>query len=177
MATDNIREKLSEITSNESSKWMEDAKWRRDNKVWLKKSQSIALRVLRALREKNMQQKDLAKALGVSNQQISKIVKGKENLTLDTISKLEQALGVMLFEVPKDKKTSEVLVSKSQFDFEYKSNKVHVAYKSKTGDARKLTGTLQKGKIVAVLRESKTALRANSMVYTPRTNNKYKEAA
>lgn len=177
MATDNIREKLSKITSTESSQWMADAKWRRDNKTWLKKSQSIALRVLRTLREKNMQQKDLAVALGVSNQQISKIVKGKENLTLDTISKLEQALGVMLLEVPKEKKSSEAFVPKSQFDFEYKSDKVHVPYKSKTGDARKSTGILQKGKIVAVLKERKIALRANSVVYTSRTNNKYKEAA
>ena len=34
--------------------------------------------------------------IGVSPQYVNKIVKGKENLTLDTISKLEQALGIKL---------------------------------------------------------------------------------
>jgi transcriptional regulator with XRE-family HTH domain len=49
-----------------------------------------------ALREKGMTQKDLAEKLNVSPQQVSKIVKGKENLTLETISKLEYVLGVEL---------------------------------------------------------------------------------
>lgn len=177
MATDNIREKLSTITSSESSKWMEDAKWRKVNKAWLKKSQSIALRVLRTLREKGMQQKDLAIALGVSNQQISKIVKGKENLTLDTISKLEQALGVTLVEIPREKKLPEVFVSKYEFDFEYKSNKVQVLYKPKSFDVGKFAGTLQKERAVTVVKENKIALRANAMVYSPQTNYKYKKAA
>ena len=35
--------------------------------------------------------------ISVSPQYVNKIVKGKENLTLDTISKLEQALEINLF--------------------------------------------------------------------------------
>lgn len=37
--------------------------------------------------------------MGVSPQQISKIVKGNENLTLETIVKLEKCLGAKLIEV------------------------------------------------------------------------------
>ncbi|SMO32497.1 helix-turn-helix transcriptional regulator [Gracilimonas mengyeensis] len=96
-----IRKKIEEIAIDDTSGWKEDAKYRRANRKWLRKSQDIALRILDVLEEKGMQQKDLAEALDVSPQQISKIVKGKQNLTLETISKLEQVLGVELVGVPK----------------------------------------------------------------------------
>ncbi len=86
---------------NSKGDWLKDAKYRRANRKWLRKSQSIALLILDMLDEKGMQQKQLAEVMGVSPQQISKIVKGKQNLTLETISKLEQILGVALIEVPK----------------------------------------------------------------------------
>ncbi len=98
---EDIRKKIDAIAVDDSSGWLEDAKYRRANRKWLRKSQSIALRILDVLDEKGMQQKQLAEAMGVSPQQISKIVKGKQNLTLETISKLEQILGVALIEVPK----------------------------------------------------------------------------
>ena len=43
-----------------------------------------------------MTQKDLAEKLNVSPQQVSRMGKGKENLTLETISKLEYVLGIAL---------------------------------------------------------------------------------
>lgn len=100
MAIKNVHKKIEEIAVDDKSGWLEKARYRRENRRWLRKSQRIAVRVLRILNEKGMQQKELAKAMDVSPQQISKIVKGKENLTLQTISKLEQELGVSLFEVP-----------------------------------------------------------------------------
>jgi transcriptional regulator with XRE-family HTH domain len=50
------------------------------------------------LKQKGWSQKQLAENMKVSAQQINKIVKGKENLTLETISKLENALGIVLIE-------------------------------------------------------------------------------
>jgi transcriptional regulator with XRE-family HTH domain len=44
-----------------------------------------------------MTQKDLAERMNVSPQYISKIVKGAENLSLETITALEEALSVDLF--------------------------------------------------------------------------------
>lgn len=100
MASDSIYEKMAAIASAEPSGWLEDARWRLENKAWLRRSQSIALKVLRTLRAKQMTQKALAEIIGVSSQQVNKIVKGRENLTLETIAKLEKALGIVLMEIP-----------------------------------------------------------------------------
>ncbi|HET6528042.1 MAG TPA: helix-turn-helix transcriptional regulator [Balneolaceae bacterium] len=96
-----IRKKIEDIAIDDSSQWLEKAKYRRKNRGWLRKSQEVAIRVLGTLKEKGMQQKELAETMDVSPQQVSKIVQGKENLTLQTIAKLEAVLGISLFEVPK----------------------------------------------------------------------------
>lgn len=94
-------DKLNKIASGKSG-WLEKAKKRQENKEWLKHSQKIAVKILRTLRENKTNKKgiskqtELASAVGVSPQQINKIVKGKENLTLETISKLEKALSISL---------------------------------------------------------------------------------
>jgi ribosome-binding protein aMBF1 (putative translation factor) len=90
----NLKEKLSKLASDQSSEWKAKALYRRQNREWLKKSALIAVSVLDALKAQNLSQKDLATRMNVSPQQISKIVKGQENLTLETISNLETALGI-----------------------------------------------------------------------------------
>src|SRR5690606_31842826 len=76
---------------------------------WKRRSQAVALTVLRTLRAKKMSQKELAEQLGVSPQQVNKWVKGNENFTFDTIAKLEEALGIELMEIkPYSKKTSQL---------------------------------------------------------------------
>ncbi len=94
-----IRKKIEEIAVDDTGSWREKARYRRENRGWLRKSQRIAVRILSVLNEKGMQQKELAEMMDVSPQQVSKIVKGKENLSLKTISKIEAVLGVRLFEV------------------------------------------------------------------------------
>jgi transcriptional regulator with XRE-family HTH domain len=81
--------------------WAEKAKFRLQNRKWLGYSGKIALRVLSAVEDMpEMNQKKLAALAGVSPQQISKIVQGKENLTLKTIAKLSDILGVDLITFP-----------------------------------------------------------------------------
>jgi|ERR1700678_1386675 ribosome-binding protein aMBF1 (putative translation factor) len=92
----NLKEKLSTLVSDQPSDWKAKAKYRRDNREWLKKSAAIAVRVLDALKAQNLSQKDLAERMNISPQQISKIIKGQENLTLETISNLEIALGIQI---------------------------------------------------------------------------------
>ncbi len=98
----NELEKLGKIIAGKESKWLEEAKWREANKDWLSFSFEIAVRVLDALKSKGMTQKELADKMGVSPQFINKIVKGQENLSLETITKIGSALGIKLIEVPKD---------------------------------------------------------------------------
>jgi len=94
-----FQEKLNIITSKEPSKWMEDAQWRKDNSGWIDKSSKIAIKVLRELRTKRINQEDFAIQLGLSHQYVNKIVKGQENLTLETISKMEKILGICLIHI------------------------------------------------------------------------------
>jgi transcriptional regulator with XRE-family HTH domain len=93
---DNLK-KLDSLTSSEPSKWIEKAEQRKKEERWKDVSFNVALKVLRTLREKNMTQKDLAERMNVSPQYISKIVKGSENLSLETITALGEVLSVDLF--------------------------------------------------------------------------------
>jgi transcriptional regulator with XRE-family HTH domain len=69
------------------------------NRNWLDKSFEIALLILARLKELNWTQVQLADALKVSPQYVNKIVKGKENLTLETIAGIEGILNMKLISV------------------------------------------------------------------------------
>lgn len=95
-----FKNKIEEITGNESNQWKEEARFYRDNK-WLQYSSEIAFRILALIEnDEELNQTKLAKVLNISRQQISKIVKGKENLTLETIYKLSKALQFELISFP-----------------------------------------------------------------------------
>jgi len=89
------------ISDPDSNVWKKQVEYRRTNKDWLKKSAKIAIKVLRVLREKKITQVQLAEILAVSPQHINKILKGRENLTLETIGKLEAALDIELVTILK----------------------------------------------------------------------------
>lgn len=92
-------EKFLDLVSKESDgKLLKELKWRQANRAWLRKSQAIAVKILSTLRNQGISQKDLAVKMGVSPQMVNKILKGSENLTLETISKIEAALGIHLIE-------------------------------------------------------------------------------
>lgn len=84
--------------SNEPSKWKEQAQWHVNNWGWVKHSTRIALKSKRRMSELGITQKQLAEKVGCSKEYISLIFKGKENLTLETISKLESALNFEIIE-------------------------------------------------------------------------------
>ena len=65
----------------------------------LKKSVKVAIKINRILRQRGMKQNQLAEMLDVSPQQVNKILKGRENLTLDTIERIESVLDVDLIVV------------------------------------------------------------------------------
>lgn len=77
------------------------------NRAMLKESQNIALKVLLKLDELGWNQRKLAKEMGVTPQQINKVVSGKENLTLETQVKLQQVLDIPLLSSYYEKKWSQ----------------------------------------------------------------------
>ena len=82
--------------SQTPSKWREEAEWRRDNWSWLQHSQKIAVKVLLKMKQDGLTQKALAERMNCTQQYVSKILKGTENMSLDTLTKLEDALNIRL---------------------------------------------------------------------------------
>ena len=90
--------KLNAHASETSSKWREKAEWRHANKAWLRYSQRIAMMMLDKMEELGLTQKSVAERMGCSQQYISQVLKGTENLSIETISKIEAALGLEILE-------------------------------------------------------------------------------
>ena len=88
------KEKFLALVSDEDSKTLERVKERIKNRAMLRESQQIALKALFKLDELGWTQKDLAEKMGVSPQQVSKILSGKENLTIGTQIKLQNILDI-----------------------------------------------------------------------------------
>lgn len=88
------KEKFLQLVSGEDTKTIAEVKQRIKNREMLLESQHIALKVLMKLDDLGWAQKDLAKAMGVSPQQITKIVSGKENMTIETQIKLQNILNI-----------------------------------------------------------------------------------
>jgi len=121
MTTDKKLDKFEKLVSNKPSNFLSKfADYKKDQK-WLDKSSEIAVNVLEALRNKNLSQKDLAEKLEISAQQVSKIVKGQQNLTLETISKLETALEISLMDILSYKPVDEIKVTSTQIKAVHKS--------------------------------------------------------
>lgn len=69
-------------------------KERSEEREWLNYCATLALRIRRELRLKNMTQAGLAEKLGVTPAMVSRYLSGKHNLELKTIFKIEKALGI-----------------------------------------------------------------------------------
>jgi plasmid maintenance system antidote protein VapI len=88
------KDKFIQLISGEDNRTLADVKKRIKNRAMLRESQQIALKVLMKLDDFGWSQKDLAKAMDVTPQQITKIVSGKENLTIETQIKLQHILDI-----------------------------------------------------------------------------------
>ena len=99
-----LKEKLDKITSPNKSNWLKEVQEKQANIGARTNARKVALRVLVILDERGMSQAELAEKMGVSRQQVTKILKGEENFTFETIDKLEKALGVTLITIaPREK--------------------------------------------------------------------------
>ena len=76
------------------STFAEDVKWREENEVWLKWSQSIALSIVDYMQANNLSRTDIATKLGVSPQYVSRILSGNTNFSFKSIAEIEKKLGI-----------------------------------------------------------------------------------
>ena len=83
----------------EESKFKTKAGAWKEDLHWMEYSQQIALEVLEILDQRNITQKAFAEQLEVSPQAVNKWLRGKENFTIETISKIERALGIRLLTI------------------------------------------------------------------------------
>ena len=86
-----IAQRLEEHASPTPSKWRELFDFLETNKSWLRHSQNIAMLML-----DRMSQKQLAEKMNCSPQYISKVLRGRENLSLETLTKIENALEISI---------------------------------------------------------------------------------
>ena len=92
--------RLSRYQSDESSEWMvaEEKIRYAKTKGWLRYSRKIAIKVAMAMKQQGLSRQDVADRMGCSPQYISKLLKGTENLSLETICKLEDVLNVAILQ-------------------------------------------------------------------------------
>lgn len=93
-------ERLKEIAKPASVETLKEAEYRKNNWDWLEKSALIALDIHAYLRKNNISKQEFAKMLGVTPAQVTKLLSGKENLGLKTISKIESVLKMDLVSIP-----------------------------------------------------------------------------
>ena len=101
-------EKFLKLVSEDDTKTLLENQQRIKNRAMLRESQQIALKVLMKLDKLGWTQKDLAAKMEVSPQQITKIVSGKENLTIETQIKLQTILDVPILASYYENKISEM---------------------------------------------------------------------
>ena len=125
------KEIFSSLVSKEKSDTISRNKERIKNRARLRESQQIALKVLTKLDEIGWSQRRLAKEMGVSPQQITKIVKGKENLTLETQVKLQGILDIPILATYYERNVGEFI---STIEFEESSDYIVPNYESLSED-------------------------------------------
>ncbi len=112
MKQNNNLENFLKLVSKEpaSNKIVKDILFYEENKEWLDRSANIAIKILSTLRHNRKEnrfpntQKDLAELMNITPQQVNKMVKGTENLTLETISRVEKALDIQLIDIHNEPK-------------------------------------------------------------------------
>ena len=72
----------------------QEVKMQQETKEWVRYSQGIAAVMSKRMAELNLTQKMLAEKMGCTQQYISSVLKGEKNMSLETICKIENALGI-----------------------------------------------------------------------------------
>lgn len=85
-------EKLREHSSPTASRWREKAEYRQANLGWLKESRRIAIEILSKMRVQGITRKQLSEMTGISDEALSRILRGKDKVNEETVRQIETAL-------------------------------------------------------------------------------------
>lgn len=88
------KEKFLDLVSKEKTDSSKKNKERIAKRAMLRESRNIAFKVLERLDELGWRQNKLAEVMEVSAPYVNKLVKGKENFTLETLLKLQKVLNI-----------------------------------------------------------------------------------
>jgi|GEM_PF-772851 len=124
------KDKFLALVAEQEVKTSEKNKERVAKRLMLRASRDIAHKILDRLEELGWSQKQLAEVLAVSPQYVSKMVKGKENFTLETLVKVQNILDLPIlanyYESDRDKaiqligeESTEVVPMKVDLTYDY----------------------------------------------------------
>ncbi|AFC24651.1 helix-turn-helix domain-containing protein [Saprospira grandis] len=124
------KDKFLALVAEQEVKTSEKNKERVAKRLMLRASRDIAHKILDRLEELGWSQKQLAEVLAVSPQYVSKMVKGKENFTLETLVKVQNILDLPIlanyYESNRDKaiqligeESTEVVPMKIDLTYDY----------------------------------------------------------
>lgn len=89
-----MKKNLNEIITKTAMQWKTRAKQDCNNRKNITRGQVFALELMEYMDLHNIKQIDLASKMGVSAQQVNKILRAKANLTFETLDKIAEALEV-----------------------------------------------------------------------------------
>lgn len=98
---------LNKIATKTAKRWKERAKEDRKNRRNISRAQAFALELMDYMDLHKIKQVDLANKMGVTPQQVNKILRAKANLTFETLDKIADALEVNITS-PKIERTSSI---------------------------------------------------------------------
>ena len=100
MTLEEAIDRLSRYQSDKPSDWRveEERVLYAKSQGWLPYSRKIAIKVAVAMKQQGLSRQDVADRMECSPQYISKLLKGTENLSLETICKLEDALNIAILQ-------------------------------------------------------------------------------
>lgn len=103
---------------------LERIKWRIENRYWLRKSQYIALQILKWIDDNNVSKNDFAELVCKDIETVNLWVKGSTDFMLSDIAKIEQVTGYELIPISfADKSIITQLFERYSIDFTKQASK------------------------------------------------------
>lgn len=113
---------LSEMIRAKDSELIEEIKFRNRNRAFITESKKIALKILIALDDQKISQRQFAEMMGVTPQYVNKLVKGGENLTLENLIKIQDTLGISI--LASHQKEARTIKEKTSFQLTVKYSSI-----------------------------------------------------